>query len=82
MGQTCEHNIIDINFWLRKVKSILAFVTKDITLHKKWSFPLRISSVNVTKSTGNYVKNKDRLFTSDFSFFALIKKWYYPNDLK
>ena len=21
--------------------------------HKKWSFPLRISSVNVTKSTGN-----------------------------
>ena len=24
------------------------------TLHKKWDFPLRISSVNVTKSTGNY----------------------------
>ena len=24
-----------------------------ITLHKKWSFPLRISSVNVTKSAGN-----------------------------
>ena len=23
------------------------------TLHKKWIFPLRISSVNVTKSTGN-----------------------------
>ena len=23
------------------------------TLHKKWSFPLRISSVNVTKSAGN-----------------------------
>ena len=24
------------------------------TLHKKWSFPLRISSVNVTKFAGNY----------------------------
>ena len=24
-------------------------------LQKKWSFPLRISSVNVTKSTDNYV---------------------------
>ena len=24
------------------------------TLHKKWSFPLNISSVNVTKSAGNY----------------------------
>ena len=24
-----------------------------IKLHKKWSFPLRISSVNVTKSSGN-----------------------------
>ena len=23
------------------------------TLHKKWSFPLRISSINVTKSPGN-----------------------------
>ena len=27
------------------------FVVK--TLHKKWSFPLRISSENVTKSAGN-----------------------------
>ena len=26
------------------------------TLHKKWSFPLRISSVNVTKSIGNSVQ--------------------------
>ena len=24
-----------------------------MTLHKKWSFPLRISSINVTKSAGN-----------------------------
>ena len=27
--------------------------TVDKPLHKKWSFPLRISSINVTKSTGN-----------------------------
>ena len=27
---------------------------KTDTLHKKLSFPLRISSVNVTKSAGNY----------------------------
>ena len=25
----------------------------DLSLHKKWSFPLRISSVNVTKSSRN-----------------------------
>ena len=24
------------------------------TLHKKWSFPLRISSVDVTRSAGNF----------------------------
>ena len=33
------------------------------TLHKKWSFPLRISSVNVTKSAGNLMEN--------FSFCAV-----------
>ena len=30
------------------------WLTFQITLHKKWSFPWRISSVNVTKSTGNW----------------------------
>ena len=28
-------------------------VEMAITLHKKWSFPLRVSSVNLTKSAGN-----------------------------
>ena len=28
--------------------------TFSVTLHKKWGFPWRISSVNVTKSAGNY----------------------------
>ena len=32
---------------MKKVEVIVS------SLHKKWSFPLRISSVNVTKSTGN-----------------------------
>ena len=27
---------------------------KDLTLHKKWSLPLRISLVNVSKSEGNF----------------------------
>ena len=28
-------------------------INKLVTLHKKWSFPLSISSVNVTKSAGS-----------------------------
>ena len=36
-------------------KTYMHRVTKALvlTLYKKWSFPLRISSVNVTKSAGN-----------------------------
>ena len=30
--------------------------TIEATLHKKWSFPLRISSVNKTKSAGYLLK--------------------------
>ena len=30
-----------------------AHVCVNLTLHKKWSFPLKISSLNVTKSAGN-----------------------------
>ena len=37
-------NTLDFKLSMRKSKS---------SLHKKWSFPLRISSVNVTKSTEN-----------------------------
>ena len=29
------------------------YKTNYISLYKKWSFPLRIASVNVTKSAGN-----------------------------
>ena len=31
-------------------KVVLNFPVKDVTTQKKWSFPLRIFSVNVTKS--------------------------------
>ena len=30
----------------------ILFVSLTLSVHKKWSFPLRISSVNVTKSAG------------------------------
>ena len=40
--------------------------------HKKWSFPLRISSANVSKSVGNWRKHLLKKFlTEDFSFCAV-----------
>ena len=38
---------------LKLVKCLENLQIEWKTLHKKWSFPLRISSVNVTKSAGN-----------------------------
>ena len=38
--------------WLEKTRKVN--VKLEFTLYKKWSFPLRISSVNVTKSAGNW----------------------------
>ena len=40
------------NTSIRKyIKNILVESEQQLSLHKKWSFPLRISSVNVTKSS-------------------------------
>ena len=43
-----------------------------LALHKKWSFPLRISSVNVTKSAGNCRNDRSKHFSNilryNFSF--------------
>ena len=36
-----------------------------LTLHKKWSFPLRISSVNVTKSVADFI----HMLFQDFLMF-------------
>ena len=35
-------------------RGVLDALLKRVTLHKKWSFPLRISSVNVIKSAINF----------------------------
>ena len=51
-----------------------------ITLHKKWSFPLRISSVNVTKSSVScgfghiYWRNSQRSIQPTFLLF--LKPWW------
>ena len=47
----------DINRGLRtksKLNQQILFCSFLFTLHKKGRFPLRISSVNATKSAGNY----------------------------
>ena len=45
----------NFHMWLSRATSNHPSVHQyhDIPLHKKWGFPLTISSVNVTKSTGN-----------------------------
>ena len=39
-----------------KIEIVISAVFYDgsISLNKKWSFPLKISSVNATKSVGSY----------------------------
>ena len=39
------------------------------TLHKKWSFPLRIFSVNMTKSVANFI----HMLFQDFLMFNYVK---------
>ena len=43
-------NLFDKTFWFSDVLRWYIKREVAITLYKKWSFPLRISSVNVTKS--------------------------------
>ena len=40
----------DLIVFLRRSSENITVITRLHTLHKKWGFPLRISSVNVTKS--------------------------------
>ena len=35
-------------------KNLYVACNQKMSMHKKWSFPLRISSVNTTKSGGSY----------------------------
>ena len=47
-------------------------INTEATLHKKWSFPLRISSVNVTKSAGNLVTFTEEILNGKlFSYSAM-----------
>ena len=52
---------------LWKVKNDLSSFS---TLHKKWSFPLRICSVNVTKSAGNFFVQCIWVW-----WFKIVKGW-------
>ena len=57
MLQTFCHGIL---FNFSNFETAVTLITPDsffndiFTQHKKWSFPLRISSVNVTKTVGNW----------------------------
>ena len=52
-----SHSQISLKYLLWKSRKTLGNTSvsslRNLTLHKKWSFPLRISSANVTKSAGN-----------------------------
>ena len=53
----CIKKILSIDYVNIDLFSVIVFMDfarwQNYILHKKWSFPLRISSVNVTKSAGN-----------------------------
>ena len=52
----------------------------QLTLHTKWSFPLRMSSVNVTKSqeTADLVTFTEEILTSKTLFFVFISSSSFP----
>ena len=58
---------------------------KAVTLHKKWSFPLRISSVNVIKSVVFTNKPTEPNFSGQFLFWEkslkIPQKWSFLADL-
>ena len=62
-----EHNIIQNQF------------NSKLTLHKKWSFPWRISSVNVIKSAGNLVTFTDEILNGKLHFLCSAKYAEYIN---
>ena len=52
-----------------------------VSLHKKWSFPLRISSVNATKSAGNWdlVTFTEEIHNGKLHFCVLVTTTSYFN---
>ena len=61
-------NIILFNLVTKKFKKCTVIVFKS--LHKKWSFPLRISSADVTKSARNW-RNLLKFLMENFIFCAV-----------
>ena len=64
----------DIRKWMNLCHSY-------ITLHKKWSFPLRISSVNVTKTTGNCgfgITFTEEILNGKLQFLCSVNLWVTP----
>ena len=51
------------------VNELFLVVSDYFTLYKKWSFLLRISTVNVTKSAGYYVPKR---------YPSLMREWHVP----
>ena len=51
-----------------------------VTLHKKWSFPLRISSVNATKSAAQFptylVTFTEEIPIENFIFCAVLQQMH------
>ena len=62
-----------------QILSAFNLIQKQPSLHKKWSFPLRIYSVNVTKSTGNCVFSHllKKSLMENFIFCAVLKIYLY-----
>ena len=54
-GVINTHNsLLDFEYFFKD--TLKAYFANAIPLHKKWGFPLRISSVNVTKSACELLK--------------------------
>ena len=49
LAETASATVTVVCWLTSSCKSVFS-----VALHKKWSFPLRISSVNVTKFAGNW----------------------------
>ena len=71
-GWRLRVKILSTGTLLRKTlaaKSFIIDVWHDLTLYKNWSFQWRNSSVNVTKSAGNF--NRNPSWKTSF-FYALL----------
>ena len=61
---------------VKDLKNILTDQISQVTLHKKWSFPLRISSLNPWKIL---IRISCRVLLQNILFIALISSKYHQN---